>query len=157
MDLDCKCERCLVFSFKSAWNIVRQQNPLFEFQKLIWYPFHCAKMAICLLRALQQRLPMKDKLVKYGIIQSNVCPLCTTSPENIDHLYFECEYAKHMWAICKLKLGLTQQVSSLENEARLIRNQFKSKNKNHCSCKLGHRSSGVACLEGKKFEDLQAS
>ena len=65
---------------------------------------------------------MQDKLVKYGIIQSNVCPLCTTSPENIDHLYFECEYAKHMWAIC-------QQVSSLENEARLIMNQFKSKTK----------------------------
>ena len=123
-------------SSPSAWNIVRQHSPPFEFQKLIWYPSHCPKMSICLLIALQHKLLTQDWLVKYGILQNNVCPLYKLCPETVDHLCFECNYAKYTWVVCKLKLGLTQQVSVLVEEARVIMNQFSTKSKASALAKL---------------------
>ena len=94
------------FSFPSAWNLIRQNGEPCEFKKLTWFSTHCPKMAVCLLQSLQKRLLTKDRLLQLGIIQDNECPLCKSSPETIEHLYFECSYSGYIWTLCKLKLDL---------------------------------------------------
>ena len=84
LGLECK------LTLSSAWNTVRHIGDEFEFHQLIWFPRHSLKMAMCLLRALQMKLLTKDRFTKVGIIQDNVCVLCNTQPETLDHLYFEC-------------------------------------------------------------------
>ena len=94
------------FTFKTAWELARQPGETFEFHQLIWIPAHCPKMATCILRALKKKLLTQDKLIKFGVIQGNVCCLCNSQPETTDHLYFECSYSRYIWALCKLKLGM---------------------------------------------------
>jgi len=96
------------FTFTSNWNVSRVVDQEFEFQSIIWYPAHCPKMAICLPRALLEKLLIRDKVVQFGIIQTNICPLCNILPEPINHLFFECSYASYIRALCKLKLRLSQ-------------------------------------------------
>jgi len=81
------------FTFQSAWNLIRQVGIFFEFQQLVWSPANCPKMAICLLRSLNRKLLTKERLLKFGIIQENVCYLCNAAPETNAHLYFECSYS----------------------------------------------------------------
>jgi len=109
------------FNFKSGWNLARQPAELFEFHHLIWIPAHCPKMATCLLRALKRKRLTKDKLTQIGVIQGNICSLCNSQPETIDHLYFECSYSRYLWALCKLKLGMDQQINLLAEAAKVLR------------------------------------
>ena len=65
------CTRDGSFSFKTAWQITRVTDQKYENFKLIWFPSHCPKMAICFLRALLAKLLKRDKLQQFGIIQTN--------------------------------------------------------------------------------------
>jgi len=93
------------FLFRSAWNIATHEGQKFDLCSSIWYPAHCLKMNVCLLRAILDELLTRDKLMQFGIIQANVCSLCRLEPETISHLFFDCNYSKYIWALCKLKLG----------------------------------------------------
>ena len=70
-----------------------------------------------------------DKLNQFGIISGNNCPLCNSEPESINHLFFECSYVRYVWALCILKLGLSEQISVFSDKAKLIQTCFKSKSK----------------------------
>ena len=104
----------------------REVGEEFEFHSTIWFPSHYPEMATCLLRALLGKLLIKDKLLNFGIIQSNICTLWNSCPETINHLFFDCSYSRYIWCLCRLKFGLQQGINSLE-EARLIKNKFKTK------------------------------
>ena len=85
---------------------MRQQGQPFEFSKFIWFPSHCPKMPICLLRALRKKLPTLDKLCKIVVVQTTTCVLCQIFPETTRHLFFDCGYSNYIWTRCRLKLGL---------------------------------------------------
>ena len=138
------------FSSHSAWNITRQTGPGFEFNSLIWFSSHSPKMAICILRALLVKLPTQDKLNQYGIIPSNTCSLGNCHPDSIDHLFFECSYSRYTWALCKLKLGMSQQVSPLND--KVIDTFHQDKIQVNSSCKTSTCSSSMAYVEREKHE-----
>jgi len=123
------------FSLKSIWNSVRQSNPMFVFYNLIWFPSNCPKMVVCLLRAMQRKLLTQDKLEQYGIVTSHTCKFCNNLPESFAHLFFNCSYSRYIWACCKLKLGLTQQVLLYE-EASLLQGYFRSRTKSNILARL---------------------
>ena len=116
-----------LFSFRSAWNICRSEGQVSQLHKLIWFPGHCPKMKIFLLRALSDKLLTKDRLHLFGVVQANCCVLCNEQPESIGHLCFDCIYSRYIWALCKLILGLSQQISNPVAEATLIQNSFTAK------------------------------
>ena len=99
----------------------------FELSKFIWFPSHCPKMTSCLLRALHQKLPTKDKLMKIGVVNQNVCSLCQQYPESVPHLFFECGYSKYIWAVCRIELGLNQHGGNLEEDAMALMYKFNTK------------------------------
>ncbi|KAK4708594.1 hypothetical protein R3W88_029519 [Solanum pinnatisectum] len=44
---------------------------------------------------VMHRRPLtRDRLAKMRICQDKECLLCGSNPENIDHLFFECEFSK---------------------------------------------------------------
>ena len=107
-----------------------------EFQNLIWFPSHYPKMDACLLRAIQMKLPTKDKLHQWGILQNNTCVLCNLYPEAISRLFFDCRYTSYIWALCKLKLAMSQQISSLTIEARMLNSTFRTKSQSTALARL---------------------
>jgi len=104
-----------ICSFASAWHAVREVAPAYFFSNLVWQPNACPKMSICLLRAFQGKLLIRDFLYSLGIIQDRASVLCLSATEDISHLFFSCQYSAYIWPLCKLKLGLsTVQHLSLE-------------------------------------------
>ena len=93
-------------------------------------------MAACLLRAIQMKLPTKDKLHQWGILQNNTCVLCKLYPEAISRLFFDCRYTSYIWALCKLKWGLSQQISSLTIEAIMLNSTFRTKSQSTTLARL---------------------
>ena len=83
-------------------------------------------MSICLLRALQNKLLTRDFLKVIGVTETDQCVLCHLGLESVEHLFLNTAY---VWTLCKLKLGLSGQIGSLQEEAHLIQDKFKDKTK----------------------------
>ncbi|KAH0776404.1 hypothetical protein KY290_007815 [Solanum tuberosum] len=47
--------------------------------------------------AVNGRLVTKDRLAKWGVIQSLECPLCLMKNEDLDHLCFQYPYTAEVW------------------------------------------------------------
>nr|GEV90718.1 RNA-directed DNA polymerase, eukaryota [Tanacetum cinerariifolium] len=73
-----------------------------------WVKCVPVKVNVFAWRAWLERLPTRDNLAKRGVhTYSNLCPVCGSSPENIQHLLFGCDLAKKImldWELDLLKL-----------------------------------------------------
>lgn len=122
-----KCTAGGSFSLKSAWNIARYHHANFALASVVWFPNQSPKMACCLLKGLLNRLPTKDRLLRFGLINSHICVLCENDIESRNHLFFKCPYTSYLWSLCKLKLKLLPNMGNLEEEAMKIKVTFTSK------------------------------
>ena len=105
--------------------------------KNLWYCFtllgnileggQIPKFGVCLLRAALGKLPTKARLRRCGIDVELRCVLCEGGVEEGDHLFFSCEFAQYLWALCKLRLGVRPMVETLLEECRFISRHFKRK------------------------------
>lgn len=92
-----------VFSIRSAWSTIRQQNSKVSWHKAIWFPKHTPHMSFVTWVAILGRLSTQDKLVSWGVASQNRCLLCSSGGESHDHLFFECPFSERVWmAVCSL-------------------------------------------------------
>ena len=49
---------------------------------------------------------------------------------------FDCRYTSYIWALCKLKLGMSQQISSLTIEPRMLNSTFRTKSQSTALARL---------------------
>ncbi|XP_038996821.1 uncharacterized protein LOC120121568 [Hibiscus syriacus] len=61
------------------------------------------------------RLPTKDRLVRFGLAIDNVCGLCASSSESRDHLFVECCFAKEVWDIVLTSCGVCYTLTNWED------------------------------------------
>ncbi|XP_057775029.1 uncharacterized protein LOC130994010 [Salvia miltiorrhiza] len=71
--------------------------PSVDWGKWIWAPFIPVRRSITCCRIILGRLPTMDALQRCGFIGPNICSLCLNAEENIDHLFWGCNFAKHLW------------------------------------------------------------
>lgn len=55
---------------------------------------------------IQDRLPTRDRLLKWGLQVEGRCLLCNSNPESRDHLFFSCNYSYDLWAMVARRLQL---------------------------------------------------
>ncbi|GLT42706.1 hypothetical protein SLA2020_166920 [Shorea laevis] len=81
---------CLAKNIFSAqhesWNWIWKINTLPKIHHFIWLLNH-------------GKLLTKDMLYDWVIGDSNLCPVCNTSPETIDHVFRECLFASLLWEV----------------------------------------------------------
>ncbi|KAH7673296.1 Reverse transcriptase zinc-binding domain-containing protein [Dioscorea alata] len=86
------------FHVKSALKCLVTPAQKLEWTKLVWsrsiIPRHC----FILWSAVHNRLKTKKKLYDWGIIDSNVCGFCNVSCENVEHLFFQCDFIQTVWS-----------------------------------------------------------
>jgi len=87
-------------------------------------------MSSCILRALNDRLLTKKRLLRFQFVQNSDCVLCDAGIEDIDHIFFSCPFSSYVWFLCRLKLTMpADNQLKLYQEALLIKNKFKQKTK----------------------------
>ncbi|XP_020266328.1 uncharacterized protein LOC109841800 [Asparagus officinalis] len=126
-----------IFSFSSAWNQVRTHYNIFELYNVVWFPYSNPMMSCCMLRSLNNRLPTRNRLFRFGITSIEVCALCYASKETRDHLFFQCEFSAFIWKLCRLKLQLkATDAKELKTEALEIKEKFKFKDNTYILARL---------------------
>jgi hypothetical protein len=64
---------------------------------LVWNNIHVPKMAVCLFKAINDYLLTKEKLIQKHISVDPSCIFCNNHIENIDHLFFQCNFTEKIW------------------------------------------------------------
>ncbi|KAE8697492.1 hypothetical protein F3Y22_tig00110621pilonHSYRG00363 [Hibiscus syriacus] len=59
--------------------------------------------------AILDRLPTKDRLVRFGIAVDSSCGLCRSSFESRDHIFSDCAFAMVVWHAILHACGLSQE------------------------------------------------
>ena len=62
------------------------------------------------------RLPIKQRLLKWSMIADDVCPLCKTSSEDIEHLFFQCPVSQEIWTAILSSLQICRSVGTFSLE-----------------------------------------
>ncbi|XP_058768778.1 uncharacterized protein LOC131642556 [Vicia villosa] len=59
--------------------------------------------------ACHGRLSTKDRLRRIGLITDHICSLCNVCDKTLDHLLFECRFAKDVWKYVLQWIGISHE------------------------------------------------
>ncbi|KAF8115627.1 hypothetical protein N665_0025s0095 [Sinapis alba] len=93
------------FSTKITWEALRNRAPDQDWAPLIWFkgsiPSHAFKMWLAHLN----RLPTRNRLVAWGVIDDDSCCICNHYRESRDHVFLRCHYSEEVWTMVLIRLG----------------------------------------------------
>lgn len=84
--------------------------PKVSWRRLICNNKASPKSIFILWLSLWNRLVTKDRLIRWGINCDPICILCLEHQESVQHLCFECPYAKEIWSRILVLLKLNKLV-----------------------------------------------
>jgi len=103
---------------KEVWRWVKMPGRKVAWAGMVWHKYAIPKHATTTWRALRGRLPTKSFMNKRGAVLPLGCSLCEGGEEDIEHLFWGCEYIKTVWAEILHLLKLNHTVAyTLEAEA----------------------------------------
>lgn len=94
-----------IFSTKKTWNHFRPIADKQSWAKAVWFKHSVPKQAFTFWIANLDRLPVKARLLSWGLNISPICPLCNSEIETRDHLLLHCPYAEEIWHTLMFRLG----------------------------------------------------
>ncbi|XP_039024882.1 uncharacterized protein LOC120158008 [Hibiscus syriacus] len=56
--------------------------------------------------ATLDRLPTRDRLIRFGLVLDNGCVLCGSGIESRDHLFADCSFAQDVWNAVQVSCGI---------------------------------------------------
>lgn len=95
-------------SFKTGtlYDYLSEQAPDVPWFAAIWISRAIPRHSFHAWLVLQNRLPTRDRMIRWGIQVDDRCLLCTQQPENRDHLFFDCNYSYDLWRMVMRRLQL---------------------------------------------------
>lgn len=99
---------CRGFSSTMTWEVVRTRKQIKAWSKLVWFKGCVPKHAFNMWVANLNRLPMRVRLVSWGMNIPKECCLCSRLEETRDHLFITCEYNSVIWRIIFSRLSPSQ-------------------------------------------------
>ncbi|GAA0155658.1 hypothetical protein LIER_13342 [Lithospermum erythrorhizon] len=80
------------FTVKSMWQQIRYVRGNSLWHKLVWFKGNVPKFGFTAWLLCKRRLPTRDRLQAWGIVDDNSCVLCGEQ-EDIHHLFFSCQFS----------------------------------------------------------------
>jgi ribonuclease HI len=62
-------------------------------------------------RIIHNALPVKTNLLAKGILCDSVCPRCNKGPENSNHTFLHCDWARLVWFHCPLTISTSNSLT----------------------------------------------
>lgn len=114
------------FSTKSAWESIRHRGSIKQWHHLVWHRRAIPRHAMILWLAIWGKLNSQDKLISQGVIQANTCVLCNTHPEDLNHLFFSCDFSDFIWRSLWAKCSQTWSHRSWEDTVAWLSGNYHS-------------------------------
>jgi hypothetical protein len=95
-----------IFTIALAWELLRERRPITNMHHLLWYPGHIPRQSFILWLACLGRLQTMDRLNSVGIIENNICILCSHHAETHENLFFKCTTSLLIWQTVNAKANL---------------------------------------------------
>ncbi|KAL2929513.1 Methionine--tRNA ligase, partial [Bienertia sinuspersici] len=109
------------YSIIKVYSILMEENPRVRWDRNVWESLTISKHQFTAWLT-------RDRLLKAGLVRDPSCPLCLTSEETVDHLFFSCSYSAQILKAIKEWLGKKTQASHLSQMyIRINRTQTGSK------------------------------
>lgn len=89
------------FSNSLMWAHLFDNLPEVPWHKSVWFKGRIPKHAFLTWLVTLDRLSTRDRMRRWGVSISPLCPLCNSENEIRQHLFFECGFSKEVWeAFC---------------------------------------------------------
>lgn len=109
------CKNC-VFSIKTMYHLLMGPSDKVSWRRIIFHNKASPKSLFISWLAILGRFPTLDRLIKWKVVDTNVCPMCSCVPESVLHLFFECCYSTAVWSHVIVSLQFHRPASQLDNE-----------------------------------------
>lgn len=86
------------------WNSIRRTVQPSPWIEVVWSPFAVPKSAFFFWLVVLNRLLIRDKMRRFGMITDERCLLCATGIEMASHIFTVCNFAKKIFNACSVQL-----------------------------------------------------
>lgn len=115
---------------------MRDTQDCVDWKKILFTNYARPRATFTLWLALQNILPMKDRLTKFGMIAETCYSFCD-QPKNASHLFFECKFTNSIWKVVLNWMGYHRQPLEWEQENQWLILETKKKGWRRNLLKLG--------------------
>ncbi|XP_038993245.1 uncharacterized protein LOC120116936 [Hibiscus syriacus] len=99
MNLFIPCANWNLIKGKWLWDQIRVRAEKVSWHRIIWFPAHIPKFSLIAWMATLDRLPTRDRLIRFSLVLDNGCVLCGSGIESRDHLFTDCSFAQEIWNV----------------------------------------------------------
>lgn len=119
-----------IFSVQSLRSVIAKKRWSENMLKFRWCYVVPLKINFFAWRFIQNRIPLAKNLVSRGVnLGSICCPFCQNSEEEINHVFFDCWFARNMWSwLCNWSDVLHSPPTDLQHLRSLLQVGGLSKN-----------------------------
>ena len=104
------------FTIRSAWEIIRKKRMADPVNKMIWHKQIPFKVNFFIWRALRNKLPTNESLLKFGRTEEECCCCYQKGRDDISHILISGNFAKHIWKYHASRFGVIHTNISLRNQ-----------------------------------------
>ncbi|XP_058765506.1 uncharacterized protein LOC131638998 [Vicia villosa] len=128
MDLPCWNSMMLhpKFSTRIVYHELLQDLPVVQWQNLVYKNLARPKAQFILWIACNNRLPCKERLHHFGLLNSNECTFCNEI-ETLNHLMFECRITREIWTYILSWMQLVHTPLRWDEEIQWVMKKSKGK------------------------------
>ena len=109
-----------IFSIKALYKVVQGDHLKVGWRRIICNIPATPKATFITWLTLHGRLPTKDRLYAWVLVEDTTCKLCQTDRESITHLCFSCAMARRVWTFCQQQLGFPAVNRNFQEEVQYV-------------------------------------
>ena len=113
LDILAECCHGDRFRVSSAYEFLRHHEPKVTWNKVVWEGRNTPKHSFILWLAMVGKLSTLDRLSFIDVDPR--CRFCRDDLENHSHLFFECDFARDVWAAVREEVRLPNGLDTLDS------------------------------------------
>ncbi|CAK8576871.1 unnamed protein product [Lathyrus sativus] len=100
---------------KDAYSYCKHSGNACVWGNSIWHSNIPPSHSILFWRVINNRVPTDDVLRHCGMAGPSICNLCLHTEENINHLFFQCDYSRRIWNWLRDMLNVNVSFSDMQD------------------------------------------
>ncbi|XP_050207366.1 uncharacterized protein LOC126656792 [Mercurialis annua] len=124
------------FTIKDTWKFLLPDSPKVSWYSLLWKGPNIPRYSFITWIAIQKGLNTRNKLFRWGSVNSSRCVLCNDDSETIEHLFFHCKFSDVVWRGVLKGCGIRRDLLRWGREISWFTRKFKGRNLRNRLCRL---------------------